>query len=248
METQGREMKNLGTYQYLLPVRSILFLLIFWVFAFITDRKVGEISDYWSVIAVYVNIVIIAVLVILTKKDNSNYLALINYRKGQTGIKKTIITSAILAAIGMSGMYLSGLICYGSLMPAVSLKMIAPIPKPLAVINIILLPVTTTFAEDGLYLGGGVGHIKNKYLAIIIPAFFYALQHCFIPTLFDIKYMIYRFVSFLPLTVIFCIYFRNKKEPLPIMISHTLLDFATAISIFATSLIPGAYEKMNTMI
>ena len=35
--------------------------------------------------------------------------------------------------------------------PAIMPVMIAPIPKTLAVINIVLLPITTTFAEDGLY-------------------------------------------------------------------------------------------------
>ena len=35
--------------------------------------------------------------------------------------------------------------------PAIMPVMIAPIPKVLAIINIILLPITTTFAEDGLY-------------------------------------------------------------------------------------------------
>ncbi|MBQ5310925.1 MAG: CPBP family intramembrane metalloprotease [Oscillospiraceae bacterium] len=120
--------------------------------------------------------------------------------------------------------------------------------SPLAVINIFLLPVTTALAEDGLYLGGGVGHIQNKYTAVIVPAFFYALQHCFIPTLFDVRYMVYRFASFLPLTVIFCIYFRKRREPLPVMISHVILDLATAVSISVTSLIPGAYEQMSGML
>lgn len=36
----------------------------------------------------------------------------------------------------------------------------------LATINIIVLPISTAFAEDGLYLGCGVHQIKNKYTAI----------------------------------------------------------------------------------
>ena len=122
--------------------------------------------------------------------------------------------------------------------------MIAPIHKVLAVINVVLLPITTTFAEDGLYLGCGVNQIKNKYAAIILPAFFYALQHCFIPTLLDGRYIVYQFLSFLPLTLILCWYYYRKRNPLPIMVGHALIDLATAAQIVATSFIPGLYQTM----
>ncbi|MDE6231738.1 MAG: hypothetical protein K2M60_00110 [Lachnospiraceae bacterium] len=109
-------------------------------------------------------------------------------------------------------MYLAGYICYG-IIPYAAPMMIAPIPVWLAVINIAILPITTAFAEDGLYLGCGVNQIHNKLLAITIPAFFFALQHSFIPTLFDLKYIIYRFISFLPLTLILCWYYYKKRNP-----------------------------------
>ena len=37
----------------------------------------------------------------------------------------------------------------------------------MAVINVLLLPVTTALAEDGLYLRCGVNGIENKFSAII---------------------------------------------------------------------------------
>ena len=124
---------------------------------------------------------------------------------------------------------------------------IAPIPKALAIINVLLLPITTAFAEDGLYFGVGVNGIKNQKAAIMIPALFFALQHCFIPTLFDAKYIIYRFISFLPCAIILCIYYQKKKNPVPIMVGHGLIDVATVMQILATSMIPGFYEKMCSL-
>lgn len=52
-------------------------------------------------------------------------------------------------------MYLAGYLCY-RVIPYGAPMLIAPIPKVLVVINVLLLPVTTAFAEDGLYLGCGV--------------------------------------------------------------------------------------------
>ncbi len=120
--------------------------------------------------------------------------------------------------------------------------MISPIPKQLAVINFLFLPITTAFAEDGLYLGCGVNAIENKAAAIVIPALFYALQHCFIPTLFDMRYIVYRFLSFLPLTFILCGYYYKKRDPIPVMIGHALIDMMTVSWVLASSMIPGFYE------
>ena len=240
--------QNIGSLKFLLPFRSIVFLLIFIVGAAVTGKQVKEIGSCWSIAASAVNIVTILLIVLLTKKAGTNFKELMSLEKGKNTVKKTVLISLGLAMIGMSGMYLAGFVCYGSFMPEVSLDIAAPIAVPLAVMNLIILPLTVPFAEDGLYLGCGVGCIKNKYASIIVPAFFYALQHCFIPTVFDARYMIYRFISFLPLTVIFCIYFRRKKDPLPILISHALLDMSTAMLILITSAVPGLYDSWREMI
>lgn len=141
---------------------------------------------------------------------------------------------------------MAGYFCYG-IIPYAAPMMIAPIPVWLAVINVAILPITTAFAEDGLYLGCGVNQIQNKIVAIIIPSFFFALQHSFIPTLFDLRYIIYRFLSFLPLTLILCWYYYKKRNPLPIMVGHAIIDVATVLQILATSVIPGLYEMMCGM-
>lgn len=231
---------------YLLPLRCVIFLLVFLVGALAVGKKIDEISNWWSVIASMVNIATVLLLVFIAKRKNTSYWELINYQKGKTTVKQVVIMSIIILLVGMFGMYLAGYICYG-VIPYSAPMMIAPIPLWLAVINIIVLPISTAFAEEGLYLGCGVNQIKNKYVAIIIPAFFFALQHSFIPTLFDVEYITYRFLSFLPLTIILCWNYYKKRNPLPIMVGHTIIDVATVMQIFATSLVPGLYEKMCAM-
>lgn len=235
--------KNLA---YLLPIRCIFFPLIFVVGAFITRKDIADISNWWSIAASAVNILLILLFTVLTKRNNSNYWELINFRKGQTRAKQIVLISLMILLVGMSGMFIAGAVCYG-VIPYAPPMIIAPIPVVLAVLNVLILPVSTAFAEDGLYLGCGVNQIKNKYAAIFIPAFFFALQHSFIPTLFDFKFIIYRFLSFLPLTIILCWYYYKKRDPLPILIGHAIIDVATAMQILATSAIPGFYDKMCSM-
>lgn len=231
---------------YLLPIRCLIFALIFVIGAIITKQKVEDISNWWSIAASIVNIVVILILYFWAKKNKSSFWELINYQKGRTKAKQIIGISVLVLVSGMTGMYMAGYFCYG-IIPYAAPMMIAPIPVWLAVINVAILPVTTAFAEDGLYLGSGVNQIHKKFLAITIPAFFFALQHSFIPTLFDLRYIMYRFLSFLPLTLILCWYYYKKRNPLPIMVGHAIIDVATVLQILATSVIPGFYEMMCGM-
>lgn len=231
---------------YLLPIRCVIFILIFMIGAVITKQKVEDISNWWSIAASIVNIVVILILYFFTKKKKSSFWELINYQKGRTKAKQIVVMSVIISVLGITGMYMAGYFCYG-IIPYAAPMMVAPISVWLAVINVVILPITTAFAEDGLYLGCGVNQIKNKVLAITIPAFFFSLQHSFIPTLFDLRYIIYRFISFLPLTLILCWYYYKKRNPLPIMIGHAIIDVATVLQILATSAVPGFYEAMCGM-
>lgn len=227
----------------LLPIRSLLFFSIFLSIMGISNKDLSNLTYLWSIIVTIVNIFLIILLVILTRIKHSSYFELINYKKGETKIKDVIIVSVIVILLGMGGMYLSGLIFYQKF-PYLAPDMVSPIPLWIAIINIPLLPITTALAEDGLYLGCGVNQINNRYLKIIIPGFFFALQHSFIPLLLDIRFIGYRFFSFLPLTLLLAYIYDKKKNPLPIMIAHAIIDLFTVVSILIFSINPEWYSQL----
>ena len=226
-----------------MPLRSLVFIVVFVLISVIASKELQDISNTWSVVASALNIITILALIFMTKNDGG-FKKLINYEKGRTTPKQAIGMSILIVCLGMGGMFLAGFICYG-IIPYAPPMMIAPVPVSLAVINLILLPVSTALAEDSIYLGCGVNTIKNRYLSVILPSFFFALQHSFIPTLPDARYMVYRFLSFLPLTIVLCIIYRKQRNPMPIMIGHAIIDLLTAGQILATSAIPGFYEMMT---
>ena len=228
-----------------MPLRSIVFIAVFIVISMIAGKSLSDISNTWSVVASAVNIITVAALILLTK-NVGGLKKLINYEKGKTTPKQVVGMSVLIICLGMGGMYLAGFLCYGIISYAPPM-MIAPIAVQLAVINLILLPVSTALAENSIYLGCGVNTIKNRYLSVILPAFFFAVQHSFIPTLPDVRYIIYRFLSFLPLTILLCIIYRKNRNPLPIMIGHAVIDLLTAGQILATSAIPGFYDMLTSL-
>ena len=230
---------------FLMPARSLVFIAVFVLISVIARKELQDISNTWSAAASAVNIITISALIFMTKNDGG-LKKLINYEKGRTAPKQVVGMSIRILCLGMGGMFLAGFVCYGKI-PYAPPMMIAPVPVPLAVINLILLPVSTALAEDSIYLGCGVNTIKNRYLSVILPSFFFAIQHSFIPTLPDARYMVYRFLSFLPLTIVLSIIYRKNRNPVPIMTGHAVIDLLTAGQILATSAIPGFYDMMTSL-
>lgn len=224
----------------ILPMRCFLFITTFSLCSIVAQKNLTEISHLWSIIASILNIVTIIVLQLICKCNNTTYCEMIHYEKNKKRISEWILVIILMLLLGMAGMYLAGWFCYGEF-PYLAPMMIAPISPYLAILNLFVLPITTTVAEDGLYLGCGVNGFCSKWTAILFPAFFYALQHSFIPTIFDIQFMAYRFLSFLPLTLWVCCQYYKKKNILCIMTGHFVLNIATTIQIVMTSFMPEKY-------
>ena len=212
---------------------------MFVVCAGIFGKTLSEVGGWWSIVALILNILTIILLVFLAKRNGQSYWQLINFQKGKTTWKQVVGVTLLILVVGMMGTYLAGFLCYRNFL-YVPPVLLTPVPKVLAIINLVLLPVTTVLAEDGLYLGCGVNQIPNKHAAIFVPAFFYALQHCFLPTLPDGKYMVYRFIAILPFTILLCWYYYRKRNPLPVMVGHFLANLPAVIQVAAVSFMAGA--------
>lgn len=222
---------------FILPMRCLLFIAAFSFSSIISGKDLAGITHWWSILASVVNIITIVVLWKICRRSSITYREMIHYKEGQKLGFRGAMFIAVMLLIGMGGMYIAGGICYGEF-PYLAPMMIAPIPLYLAVLNIFILPVTTTIAEEGVYLGYGVNSFASKWAAIFIPAFFYALQHSFIPTVFDVRFIIYRFLSFFPLTVWICFRYYKGSPVSYIMVGHWILNIATTVQILITSLNP----------
>lgn len=250
-------MKNNKKIWFFLPMRCLLFIAAFCFCSIITKRNLSEITHWWTIIASVINLVTIIVLWAIFKQTNTITLSSGICKFGReelTGGLPLCFRSknflcrfmfiSIMLLIGIAGMYLAGWLCYGKF-PYLAPMMIAPVPPFLAILNIFILPLTTTLAEEGIYLGCGVNSFSSKWAAVFIPAFFYALQHSFIPTIFDIKFIAYRFLSFLPLTIWICLKYYKGASISYIMTGHWILNIATTIQIVITSFNPDVYIRMS---
>ncbi len=186
---------------YLLPVRCVLFLLSFVVLSHFTKLPYFALGKWWTAVAIVCNFITIAILYATLRIKKITVGRLLGYEKGKTKIKSAIFIVTVMLLVGMGGLYLAGLICYAEF-PHLDKTMVQPVPLWLAVIVLLLLPISTFIAEDGLYLGYAINLSSlHKWVNVSFAAFFYALQHSFIPFMPDGTFLLYRFLSFLPLTV-----------------------------------------------
>lgn len=234
--------------QFIIPLfRSFLFIAIGLIFSAVFNLSLEQSSRWWSVLCTVSNIITILLLLLLCRYENITYGDLINYKKGQTNLKFTLMIVFAMLILGIGGMYAFGFMIYGY----VPVTMIQPIPVWIAAINIVLLPVTTALAEMPLYFGYAVPRIEkitqNKFLAVGYPIFFYALQHSFMPLLPDWRHILFRFLSFAPLLLIFGVIYYRSRKLVPLMIGHGVLDTATGLNILVTSVSPAIFEMMKAM-
>lgn len=239
-------MKKVGP--FILPLfRSILFIISGMLFAMSAKITLEQASQWWSIICTVCNVITIVLLMTICKREGTTYKELIGYQKGQLNLKYTLLIVVLMLLLGIGGMYGFGFAIYGY----VPVIMVQPIPVWVAAINIVLLPLTIVFAELPLYFGYALNKIEentgNKILSILYPMFFYALQHSFIPLLFEWKHILFRFLSFLPLMVVLGNIYYKKRKLATLMIGHAVLDIATGAQILMTSISPAIFEMMKEM-
>lgn len=235
-------MEKVGPFIFPL-LRSGLFILIGLIFAMATNQSLEQASRWWPSICIVCNIITIALLMIVFKREGITYREIIGYEKGQGNRKDTVAIALAMLSLGAVGMYGFGFLLYGY-MPE---TMVQPIPVWLACINLLLFPLTNVFAELPLYFGYSMEGMEKRTgrtrLSIAYITLFYAVQHSFIPLLADWKYILYSFLSVLPLVVPLTLYYARKRKLVPLMVGHAVVDLAVAAQILLASLSPALFVK-----
>ncbi len=234
---------------FLLPaLRTVFFisggLLMLKITAF-RGMNLNEVSIWWPLLCIAVNFLTVAVLVFLTKRDGKKFRDLFSHAKdNKRTLKDFLVVIPTMLLLGVGGLMGFSWLVYGY-MPVTTIH---PLPLWAAIVVAVFLPVTIVFSEIPFYLGYCALRIneltKNQLISVVYPLFFYALQHSFMPLLFDFKHMFSRFIMFIPLLIMMGLWYSRKKDLIPLMTGHGILDVFTGLQILMVSLYPSVYEMM----
>ncbi|MDZ7797801.1 MAG: hypothetical protein U5N56_12525 [Candidatus Marinimicrobia bacterium] len=195
----------------------------------------GTSEKYWLLTATLTNIVSIALLFVLFKRDGNRYFNIFLFSR--ESIKKDLFIFFVLALVSVPLVFVPGyflsMIIWGD--PNVPTEMMfGPIEKWLVYILLVTFPVTIAFAELATYFGYIMPklkeQLKRKWLAVFLPVLFLSIQHCTLPFIPDINFIIYRSLVFLPFALLIgiSIYYRPSLF-IYFAILHGIMDFGTAL-------------------
>jgi hypothetical protein len=72
--------------------------------------------------------------------------------------------------------------------------------------------------------------LNIKWISILLPVIFLSIQHCTLPFIPDLEFIIYRGLVFLPFALLLGISIRFRPTLFPYFaVLHGIMDFGTAI-------------------
>lgn len=224
----------------LLPSRLLLFL-IFQILIALFQNSFEQSAKYWILSASVTNILSITALIYVFKLDGLRFFDLFNFDK--TSFKKDILLFLAIALVCgpivfLPNYYLSILLWGDSAIPYN--MMFKPIPLPIVYFLLIIFPITIALAELATYFGYIMPvlkeHLKRKWLAVLFPVLFLSAQHCTLPYIPDIKFILYRLLMYLPFACLIGIILYKRPRLFPYFaIMHGLLDFGTVMVLLEIS-------------
>jgi hypothetical protein len=119
--------------------------------------------------------------------------------------------------------------------------LLRPLPFWAAFASIFLFPITQGLAELSTYFSFVMPRFEARgmapWLTITLPALLLGLQHVAVPWLFDVRYVIWRGLMFIPFAFLVGIVLHWRPRLLPYLaVVHVLMDVY-----FATMLLNVAY-------
>ncbi|WP_042461386.1 CPBP family glutamic-type intramembrane protease [Neobacillus dielmonensis] len=238
--TSGNKTHIGGSIAISLVMRTLLFALsgasIVGLFVLMGNESPLQAAEkWWPFQAILANILTFLILRGLLSKEGIAYFSLFSYKKGN--IKKNVIEILWLLLVGLAAgaipLYLFSYLLLDSVIPPDT--MFQELPVWAAVIALILFPITNGLVETPTYIGYALPRIKGKtgklWPAILLAGTFLALQHIALPLVFDVPYMLWRFLSFVPLAMVLGFIFTKTNRLLPIAIAHGLMDLQLVVQL-----------------
>lgn len=193
------------------------------------------VQKYWFFQVIIANITTFILLKSFLRKDNRTYRSVFGFRKEL--LKRDIFLSVGLlipsAILGIGGMLCSAYLIYGNTEIMKVMNHALPIVPAMAAL--LLFAPSIALTETPTYFGYAYNKFADggkSWAGLFLCSFFLALQHISIPMIIDWQYMLWRFLSFLPLAVLFGYFYMRTGRLLPLIIVHFLMDIQVTIMAF----------------
>lgn len=212
-------------------------LLALGYFAFHRPGAWHEAGRWWNVYGTVVDIGCLIGLRIFTCKEGIRIRDLIGPVRLRRGydIFLGIGLFILIFPCFIVGSMLAQKLLYGSLDPARSayLTQLHALPIWAFVYSVTIWWVISSPTEEIIYQGYALPRLRaltgRTWVAMIIVGLWWAAQHCLLPFVPDWKYLLFRFLQFVPgVFVLMLVYLRMRRLG-PLILAHWTMDILGAI-------------------
>ncbi len=221
----------------MLPARLVLFALAQGVVALALGSWEASVA-WWPLTAVAANLATIGALAALYAREGRSFWSLFapdraHVRDDLVPLAGIVIVAGLLAYF--PNVWLATWLFGG---PEAGLDLfVRPLPPWAAVLSL-AFPLTIVFAELPCYFAYAMPRIERQinrpWLAVALPALFLALQHVALPLVFDLRFVAWRALMFVPLALFLGVVLRWRPQLLPYLaVVHVLLDLSVVALVFA---------------
>jgi membrane protease YdiL (CAAX protease family) len=193
-------------------------------------------APWWTVYATLVDISCLALMLKFTRAEGirlRDLIGPIRLRRGNDIALGIVCYLIFVPSFTFPGLLASKLV-FGTTHPSMYPGLLTARNLPLwaVVYSVSLWWLIWSPTEEMTYNGYALPRIQSltgsKPIAVLIVAFWWAIQHSFIPFILDWKYVVWRFLFFLPGVVIACVIYLRLRRLAPLILAHWGMDLMAA--------------------
>ena len=182
---------------------------------------------WWPVYGVLIDLGCFFLITWRAGKEGLRFRDLINFEPHRLG--RDLLLGLVyilwffpLAMVGILGF---SELLYGTHQPP---SVYSPLPDWAAVYSLLVFPIIWGLMEQATYQGFALPRLEavlpNRVFAIALVVFGWGIQHIALPITLDMRFMFFRFLSFIPLAVVMTLIYLRTRRLIPFIVAHWAVD------------------------
>lgn len=196
-------------------------------------------APWWTVYGTLIDIGCLLALTYWMRRERGRLSDLVGLQRSRLA-RDTLIGFAYAAGIlpfAILGGSLGTMLIYGSSPGPIP---IGPLPFAGALYSLLVWPVLWAITEEVTYLGYVLPRLERltgrTSVAFLMVVFFWSIQHCAMPLRLDLRFVLWRAITSLPVVAVLSLVFIRTRRLLPLILAHWTAD---ALAVLVTALLPA---------
>ena len=216
-------------------------ILAFSLYIFGKSEPWESAASWWPFVVTITNLIGLFLLIQIFRMEGKSYWRIFHIDRKNLRRDIWTIFGILVVASPISylpNIYLANFL-FGDIQTALDL-FFRPLPFWAVLVGMIVFPVTQGLVEIPTYFSYIMPQFEKKgypvWLSLGLPALFLGVQHIAVPLLFNIDFITYRALMFLPFALLVGIIMRWRPRLLPYLaIIHVLMDVSSAALLFTVA-------------